>query len=328
MRRLFCIILSLLLLSAAAVPARAVSDPVPLADRVQKFIYENGLDSSSFALSYFNCATEEVYSYNQDACFPAGNVWKLSLHMYYYEQEIKGAFENPDKPHEVYTVDGLELEECRYRSIILGEEDISIKMRDEVGTYDQYKLAVNEAFGHVPADRIPEEFYHENVYSTRFWINSLVEVVQHGEKFKNMMRNFAMVQTADGLAAYDKTYPMTHIRGEEDGFVTDVGEIHGAQSYLLACSVSKEAGGDEILGKINSLVCTYVEETAGKNKPSASSDFQRGEGSMTIVSGENQNKTLALRWIAMSLGGFLLLAAAIGIPCILIIRRDRDQEFY
>lgn len=328
MRHLFCIILALVLLLAAAAPANAGSDPVPLNDRIQKFVYENGLDSSNFALSYFNCATEELYSYNGDACFPAGNLWKLSLHMYYYEQESRGAFENPDKPFEVFTIDGMELEECRYRSIILGEEDISIKMRDEVGTYDQYKLAVNEAFGHVPADRIPEEFYHENVFSTRFWINSLVEVTQHGENFQNMMRNFAMVQTADGLAAYDKSYPMTHIRGEENGFVSDVGEIHGAQTYLLACSVSQDAGGDIILAKINSLICSYVEETAGKNKPSGSNNINRGEASMTIVSGENQDKSEAIRWVAVALGGFLVLAAVIGIPCWLLIHRRRDEELY
>lgn len=328
MRRLFCIILSLVLLTAVILPLRAAAAPQTLSDRIAKFIYDNGLDDSNFALSYFNCATEETYAYNADACFPAGNLWKLSLHMYYYEQEMLGAFVNPEKPSEVYTIAGMDLEECRYRSIILGDEETSIKMRDEVGSYDQYKLAVNEAFGHIPEDKIPEEFYHENVYSTRFWINSLVEIFHHGENFQNMMRNFAMVQTADGLAGYDKTYPMTHIRGEENGFVSDAGQIHGAQSYLLACSVSKEAGGDEILAKINTLICSYVEEVAGQNRPSGSDDFYRGEGTMTVVSGGKTNQNDALLWVGIAVGGFIVLAAAIGIPTILVLRHKRDNQRY
>lgn len=328
MRRFFCAILCLTLLAALALPVSA-NEVTSLSDRVQKFLFENDLDSQNFSLSYYNCVTEESYSFNPDACFPAGNLWKLPLHMYYYEQESIGAYEPPpEDPFYVFTVDGVDLEECRYRSIILGEEAISIKMREQIGTYDQFKMTVNEAFGHVPKELLPEEFYYENVFSAHFWMNTLQAVSRRPERFRDMMQNYNIVQTADGFAGYDKAYPMVHIRGEEDGFVCDVGEISGPQTYLLVCSVSKAAGGDLILAQINSLVCGYVEETSDIGIASASTVPQQDESAMAIVSGGNDNKASALLWMGIALGGALVLAGILGLVFWLLRRRSKDDYFY
>lgn len=322
MRRIVCVLLCLLLLCAAV---SAEGEEKSLSAQVQSFLAENGLDSSNFALNYYNTDTGESYSFNQTTCFPAGSLWKLPLHMYYYEQDSLGAYDPPlEDPEYVFTIDEMTLAECHYRSIILGSDEVAEKMREQIGTYEQFKLTVNEAFGHVPEEYLPERFYAENCFSTLFWINTLQAISNQPDLYQDMTRSYNMVQTADGFASYGMSYSLIHIRGEEDGFVCDVGEISAPQTYLLACCVSLEAGGDDILAKINALICAYVEDSANVSGGSTGT-FVRGDEAMTVVSANNQDKSTALRWMGIALGGAAALAAVV----LLIFRLlHRDPEDY
>ncbi len=324
MRRLFCLILCLTLLSGM-VFAVETSDEDTLSSRIQEFIVANGLNGSNFALSYFNSDTGESYSFNQNAYFPAGDLWKLPLHMYYYEQDSLGAYDPPpEDPTYVFTIGDMTLGECHYRSIILGDNEVALKMREALGSHDQFKLTVNEAFGHVSEEYLTEEFYQENKFSTQFWINALQAVSSQTDLFQDMMRNYNMVQTADGFATYGKAYPLVHIRGEEDGFICDVGEISGPETYLLACCVSEEAGGDAVLAEINALICTYVEECADVTELSGGDTFVRGDAAMTVVSAGNNDKNAALVWIGIALGGALVLAGILALTFWIFRRRRED----
>lgn len=324
MRRLFCVFLCLALF-CGTVFATEPADSESLSSRVQNFIAENDLNGSNFALCYYNSDTGESYSFNQNAYFPAGDLWKLPLHMYYYEQDSLGAYAPPpEDPLYVFTIGDMTLPECHYRSIILGDNEVAVKMRDLIGSYDQFKLTVNEAFGHVSEEYLTEEFYNENKFSTQFWINTLRAVSDQPDLFQDMMRNYNMVQTADGFATYGKPYSLVHIRGEEGGFVCDVGEISGPETYLLACCVSEEAGGDKILSEINALICSYVEECANVSDSSGRNNFVRGDSAMTVVSAGNNDKHEAFVWIGIALGGALVLAGIAALIFWLVRRRRED----
>lgn len=326
MRRFFCVILCLGLLCGLVSGAEAPVDVKPLRERMQEFISEKGLNSSNFALSYYNPDSGESYDFNEDRFFPAGELWRLPLHMYYYEQESLGTYDPPpEDPSFVYTVAGLTLEECHYYSIILANDAVAEKMRDNIGTYDQYKTVVNEAFGHLEEESIPEEFYNSNVYSTRFWINTLKAISSQPELYQDMVRNYNMVQTADGFAAYSKNYSLVHIWGEEDGFVCDVGEISAPETYLLACCVSEEAGGNRILSEVNALVCQYVEDTQGIGTAAGSEGFVRGDAAMEVLSAGN-TKGEAFLWIGAALGGAAIMAAIIGL--VFWLARKRQDDYY
>ena len=327
LRRCLCVIMCLVLLCGLVSGAENANDVEPLRDRMQEFIAENGLNSGNFALSYYNPTSGESYHFNETSFFPAGELWRLPLHMYYYEQESLGAYDPPpEDPTFVYTVAGLTLDECHYYSIILASEEVAEKMRENIGTYDQYKLTVNEAFGHVPEEELPEEFCTDNVYSTLFWINTLRAVSDQPELYQEMTRNFNMVQTVDGFASYGKDYPMVHIRGEEGGFVCDAGEISAPETYLLACCVSEEAGGDMILGRVNALICEYVEEGVGIEQDVDSEAFVRGDAAMEVVSAGN-DKGEAFLWIGAALGGAAILGAIIGFV-FWLVRRKQDDYYY
>ncbi len=319
MKRLICLAACLVLL---CMPAHAAGLPdAPLGELMQTY----GLNEDNFAVSYFNTATGEYFSYNSDAFFPVGGLWTLPLHMYYYEQESRDAFAPPpEKPDEVFTVDGLTLDECRYHSILLGDEDIALKMRDRLGSFAQYQLLINSKFGGYDENSLPDSFLKENRYSAAFLMNCLRAVSARPEQFRDLMRNYELVQTADGFAGYDGNYTLVHLRSEENGMLVDVGEISAPQPYLLVCFVSEDAGGDEVLANVNALFYGYSNVASSPTEPSRP-EHSRSDTDFIVGQANPSDHSAPLRWIAIALAAAAVLAALAG-AVVLAVRRHRDRR--
>ena len=325
MKKLLCLLICLCLLSGSVVSAAEGGD---LAARMDDFIDENDLDQDNFAVYYYNPSTKEEYTFNETAFLPAGETWLLPLHMYYYEQETDGAFAPPkENPLFVYTIGDMTLEECRYHSILLGENEVSLQMRDNLGSREQYLLLINELYGHCDPDLLPDSYYSDGCYSAEFLMNCMRAVAERPEKFGNMMKNFSMIQTGDGLADYGYPYHLVHIRGEQDGFVCDLGEISGPTTYLLVCFASEDAGGDELVAQVNALFCSYVEEQSGivAETTAPRTDRERNETDFIVGSVGSQDNSEVLHWIAISLGALAALALVVGIIVWLLHRRKDDR---
>lgn len=329
MRRLCCLLLcALLILALLPVPAARGADSLDL--QVGNFLSENGLATSDFSLSYYNTITGETCNYNADAMVPGGSLWMLPLHMYYCEQEILGAFEDAyEPPEEEFTINGYTLKECRYRSLLLEDLAQAIAMRDLIGSHSSFKQAVNEAFGHLEQESLPNEFLTENNFSTHFWMGCLEELYLHPEIYDDLLRNYTLIQTADALAGGAHSYTLFQIRAEEEGYVTALATVQAPQPFLIACSVAVEAGGDAVLAQISDLICSYIEESAALS-PSTGATL----GSTPVPSGNlivsapprNHTRDMLL-WIGIALGAALGIALLVAIP-IWIHRRRRDDIYY
>ena len=324
MKRLLCLLICLCLLSSGVYAV----DGDELTVRMDDFIYENDLNEDNFAICYYNPATREKYAYNETAFLPAGNTWLLPLHMYYYEQETDGAYDPPrENPMFVYTIGGMTLEECRYHSILLGENEVSLQMRDNLGTREQYQHLINEVYGHCDPESLPDSYFTDGCYSAEFLMNCMRAVSERPEKFGNMMRNFSIIQTGDGLAAYGYPYNLVHIRGEQDGFICDLGEISGPTTYLVVCFVAEDAGGDELLAQVSALLCSYVEEQSGIAVESTAVRPERERKETDFIAGSvgARDNTEALRWIAISLSALAVLALIVGVIAWILHRRKDDR---
>lgn len=307
MRRIACLLLCLSLLLVQVSAAR----PKSLEETLSQFISENGLTEENFSVSYFNAGAEEEYQYNETGFFPAGQVWKLPLHMYYCQQESLGAYDPPaDNPKFVYTIEGKTLEECRVESILRDNDEVTEHMRRTVGSMSQFQNTVNDRFGRA-ADP-PAEFLTGTWYSAEFLMNCLKELSRNSDVYGELMRNFAMVETSDAFNGYTRPYAVTQIRGEEDGMICAVAEVSAPSPYLIAAFASEEAGGDQLLADLNTLICTYVEEQAGvdeKSTPARTADNRR-DSDLQVAAAE---KEPVGQWIGIALGGAAALALLIGL---------------
>lgn len=323
MKRILCLLICLFLLCGQAFAV----DNDSLKARLEEFMQENDLNEKNFSMSYYNLSTGESYAFNDKEFLPVGTVWTLPMHMHYYEQEALGAFDPPpERPDDVYMIGGLTLEDCRYHSIVRSDADISLKMRAELGTLAQYQQLVNEEFGHIDESALPEAYLTSLCYSAEFLMNCLRELAAHPEVFRSLSKNYSLVQTGSGFAAYGKPYDLVHILGEEDGMLCDVGSVSAPQPYLLVCFLSVD-GAESLLAQLNSLLCRYVEDTAGSaTVPETSQPTGRSDSDFAVARTNPNDHSAVIRWIGIALGAAVGLSLVISLAVWLVRRRREENE--
>lgn len=327
MKRLICILICLALLCGQAF---AVTTAENLGDQIDDFIEEHDLNETNFSYLFYNTVSKKSYSYNMNTFFPVGEVWTLPLNMYYYEQEAQGAYQAPiTDPEWEYKIGDMTLEQCRYRSILERDAEVSARMRDNLGDFQQYKLLINERFGHLTVSSLPDEYLGANYYSASFLMNCLLSIYKHPEQFADMMQNYGMVQEDNGMASYSKAYHIVHVYGQENGMICDVGQVNAPESYLLVAFVSEEAGGDEILAELNDLLCDGIELEAGVFTGDDDTKTHARSDSDFIVSSAEKASNLDgfLDWIWSNIIYLAIPVAAILIGGGIIWFRHRRRDY-
>ncbi|MBQ6431655.1 MAG: hypothetical protein IJJ99_07265 [Oscillospiraceae bacterium] len=330
MKRFLCLLLCLSLLAALLSLQVTAEDTDLLQSRGDQFIKNKGLTEEDFAVYFYNTKTREEYVYNENAFFPVGHDWILPLHMYFYEHETYGEYDPPlENPDEIFTIEGMTLEKCRYNSIILDSTEVSRQMRDYLGSPEQYLALINQDYGHVEQELLPDSYFRDNCYSAAFLMNCLKRVTDHPELYRDMMQNFSLstyFQTNDGFAGYDRAYNIVHLRGEENGFICDIGEIAGPDTYLLVCFASEDAGGDDLLKDVNELFFKYVEERNGEQQNTLESEDTGPQSQKDLTPSQPHDIRDSLVWIGIALAAAAVVAGIIA-TVIVMIRRREDRRY-
>lgn len=324
-KRLFCVLFCLLLcLQVSAVPNKGIEKDI------LDFMAEHGLNESNFSMSYYNINSAEAYSFNEKQFVPVGKLWTLPLHMYFYEEELSGNLEPENTDPEVeeeFLISGMTLEECRYQSIVLGEESVSEKMMGHIGTLMQYQQLINDRYGRLATEALPVEYWNGQAYSAEFLMNCIRAISSQPERFGELMANFRMAQKADAFADGAVPYMVVQIRGEQNGQITAIAEVSAHEPYLLVASVSEEAGGDAILSALNKTISSYVERSVGLEETTAPTETTPRPDTPNYYIGEErlQNDGTLSRWLFMAFGiaGGIALVAGI----FFLIWRSKNRQY-
>jgi len=223
----------------------------------------------------------------------------------------EGTPEAVDPDYE-YTISGMSLDTCRIESIINGNLSVSETMRDAVM---QYKNVINEEYGHLSDGEMNERFYNENCYSAKFLMNCMLELSRESEIYGELMRLYDMVPQPEGYFSSGTSaasrYRTVQVRGEESGFVCAVAEVSAASPYLIVCIASNDAGGDELLAKVNDLIASYVESQSPLTGETTATQETEKNTAMFHVNSTVSDKTPAVRIILIALGCAFGVAALI-----------------
>ena len=334
LKRVFCILFCLLLcLQVTAAPEGRSVETV-----IQDFMTEYGLDESNFSVSFYNEKSGESYSFNDKMYVPMGKLWTLPLNMYFYEEEILGNFApevvNPETLQE-FLINGKTLEECRYQSIIQGDENTSYDMMAYIGTIMQYLLVVNERYGHVNTEDAPVEFWNGQAYSVEFFMNCIRRISAQPEHFGELMANYRMAQKEEAFADGSVPYMVVQVRGADGGFVTAAAEVSAYESFLLVATVADSAGGDATLSALNKTLCDYVEEsvtqpeteaTEAMQETSQTTEATQNVGNPNYYVGEDrvQNNSELGRWMLIAFAAAAAVALVLGV--LLMIRNNKHRR--
>lgn len=322
LKRIICFLFCILLCTQVfAAPEDGIKDTI------DKFLIDEGLDASNFAMSYYNPVSGESYSFNADSFFPVDKLRFLPTHMYFYEEEIKGTFE-PETPEEPpYTIGEMSLEDCRYHSIIKGETEISEKMQAQIGTAMQYLELVNQRYGQLNPNTLPTEYWNGKTLSITFLMNCIRTVSSRPELFTGLMSNYAMVQESDAFADGSVSYPIVQIRDEAEDYVTAVAEVSAPQNFLIVASVKGTGRADKLLGKLNTVICNYILEEIGEDPIADTPRETSKHNNSNYYIGEDRlakDNTLS-KWLILSFS----IAAVIAVIAIiiLVIWRNRHRHY-
>lgn len=254
-RSFLCLSISVFLTGISVLPIQAEDEPEPLSDQVQAFVDENGLDSSSFALLYYNTETGESYEYNPDTALFCASIYKLPLNMLYYDKERSG------KLSQNMSILGYDLADAHYQSIVQSNNDVSDAMIYAIGTYQDFKRNVCASYGgdrYGNADAMDPIIYQENDFPAGLMMSVVKYLWDHQSDYSDLLslmseedqRNGFEQNIPDNVTVYQKQgwYPQTNT-------VCEI--VMEEEPYLCVIMVNNRDDSSDIILGANALVYAY-----------------------------------------------------------------------
>lgn len=217
------------------------------------FMEEHSLTEQNFSICYYNTVTGEEYCFGETNFMVAASTYKLPLNLYYYELQAAGEISGGDYIPGTSTT----LDNCHRLSLVDSNNEVSIAMLYNLGTFREYKEAMRTYFT-MTDDEIDPIYYADNYYCTRMMMDCLKYLYEHAEDFPEMLDY--MTQACPG--AYFKAYledevTIAHKYGSFEGAENDTGIIYASQPFLLA--VYTQSVGELICAEAAELLYEYTE---------------------------------------------------------------------
>lgn len=238
-------------LEKTAVRRFAPDDRQTLPSLMAQLQSQYGLNETNFSLCYYNTVTGESYEYNPDAWMVAASTFKLPLNLYYYEQEAAGAID----PHAY--IAGAALSDIHYKSIVESNNELSLALLYNLGSFRTYKQLMLDTYGHYTAEQIPEAALRSNLYTTGFMMDVLQYLYPRAEQFPELIDYLKEALPDQYFKKYVTDYPIAHKFGSYNTAENDVGIIYTPEPYLLAVYTYGLADGEEVVARINEAICAY-----------------------------------------------------------------------
>ena len=231
-----------------------------LEEVVTAYRESRGLNEQNFSLSYYNTVTEEAYAYNDTKFMVAASTYKLPLNMYYYEMEADGQIASDS----FIPNTGCTLAVCHEQSLVWSNNDVSIAMLYNLGSFRTYKDCMRKYFS-ITDEEIDYIYYVDNQYCTRMMMDALKYLYDNQERFDQMLSYMKQAQPEQWFRAYVRDVEIAHKYGWFEGAVNDVGIIYTEQPFLLA--VYTQDVGDAIVGEVAALLTAYTQWQTPEPEP-------------------------------------------------------------
>ncbi len=227
---------------------------------MDEFLADYGLNEGNFSLCYYNTVTGEEYRFNDEAFMIAASTYKLPLNLYYYELEAAGDV----SPQTV--IGGVTLADAHYQSLVWSNNDVSIDMLYNLGTFRTYKELMCRYFTMDEAD-IDYIYWVDNYYCTSMMLDALKHLYAGRAQFTEMLDYMAQAQPGQYIDRYiGERYDVAHKYGyfvdDEEGVtaVNDTAVVYAEDPFLLAVYTANAPGGETVVGRAAEVLADYTAE--------------------------------------------------------------------
>lgn len=254
--RILALALLLEILLGLLPAACLAADVQTLEEIMSQFQEDYGLDEQNFSLCYRDTATGEEYRFNDTKFMVAASTFKLPLNLYYYELEQSGEL-SPES-----YVGGMRLADAHYQSLVWSNNDVSIAMLYNLGSFRTYKEKMRRYFT-MEDEQITSAYYADNNYCTAMMLDALQYLYDRRDQFQEMLGYMEEAQPGEYFGRYVEDYPVAHKYGffvDEDKGITavnDVGIVLTPQPFLLAVYTANVSDGAEVVARACELLTAY-----------------------------------------------------------------------
>lgn len=262
MKRLFPLLLSLILMLNLILPVSATEQEIylsPLAEKygllehslseiMDQFMAEYGLDSDNFSMCYYATGSGEYYGFAETTYRVAASLYKLPLNMYYYDLEWDGKLSSDSY------IDGYYLPNMHYETIVNSNNDMAISMLYNLGTFRQYREKMTKYCDMEYANA----YYADNNINAWYMLSTLGVLYQNPEKYEALTENMKKAAKGQYFQRYVTDYEIAHKYGYFEGAINDCGIIYTPEPFLLTAFTVDKTYGDSILGRLCELLTEYT----------------------------------------------------------------------
>lgn len=227
---------------------------------VDQVLEEHKVSRDQITAGYCNLVTGEEYYINGDEYKTAASMYKLPLNMYFTELIQSGRLDwdsyYPDVTYEY----------VRDASLIHSDNDWSMFLYDSsvIGGYSKFRELTAPYMG-VDLNDVPDNYYTDNIYTARQFINCLKLLYSEQERFPGIIETMQQAEREHFFMLHESRFGIAHkygyISDDENTFMNDCGLAFTSQPIALVMFTENVENAEELLTAYCTAVCEYTNFT-------------------------------------------------------------------
>ena len=247
---------------------------------VDQVLEECDVSRDHITAGYCNLVTGEEHYINGDEYKTAASMYKLPLNMYFTDLIQSGQFDwDSYYPNVTY-------EYVRDASLIYSDNDWSMFLWSSsvIGGYSKFRELTASYMG-VDLNDVPDNYYSDNIYTARQFINCLKLLYNEQERFPGIIETMQQTEQERFFMLREPRFKIAHKYGyvSENGhsFMNDCGLAFTSQPIALVMFTDNVDNAEELLTAYCTAVCEYTNYTVA-NPPATPTPEPTAEPTPTV----------------------------------------------
>ena len=247
---------------------------------VDQVLEECDVPRDKITAGYCNLVTGEEHYINGDEYKTAASMYKLPLNMYFTDLIQSGQFDwDSYYPNVTY-------EYVRDASLIYSDNDWSMFLWSSsvIGGYSKFRALTAPYMG-VDLNDVPDNYYDDNIYTARQFINCLKLLYNEQERFPGIIETLQQTEQERFFMLREPRFKIAHKYGyvSENGhsFMNDCGLAFTSQPIALVMFTDNVENAEELLTAYCTAVCEYTNYTVA-NPPATPTPEPTAEPTPTV----------------------------------------------
>lgn len=240
-------------------------ESVKIKEVIEKYINDEGLNSTNFAFFYYNLEKNEYYFYNEYTYFTAASTIKVPLAMVYYDKinngdlTLESTLQYKSENYEAgagntsstykageYIPLSFLLEEM----IVNSDNTATNILKAGLGGESAYRILIKQ----YTKENLIDQFNTDNVTSAKYSYDVLKRLYDNQDKYQELIKLMKKSSGGGYLKKKVTNYEIAHKYGSFEGYIHDFGIVYADTTYLIGIFTKDINNAENLIADINKSV--------------------------------------------------------------------------